>query len=144
MSENKRINLIKPDLNTPFRIDFDWWKERDQNWKVDLRGLLCSEHQEMFQNLSEEQLIDWVDPTTAEVKQMDGLQHLVTSHCAKQIDFLNSHTTLVDAVFRILLTNGNIPMSTAELATILGRSADMILRTISGPRVYKGIRPFIG
>jgi hypothetical protein len=85
-----------------------------------------------------------VDPETAEVKQMDGLQLIVTSHCARQDDFLTDHTTLVDAVFRTLLANGNIPISTNELAKFLGRSPEMILRTLAGPRVYKGIRPYIG
>jgi hypothetical protein len=144
MTETKRMNLIKPDMNTPFRIDFDWWKEMDRNWHVDLRGLLCLEHQEAYQAFPEDQMIDWVDPETAEVKQMDGLQLIVTSHCARQDDFLTDHTTLVDAVFRTLLANGNIPISTNELAKFLGRSPEMILRTLAGPRVYKGIRPYIG
>jgi hypothetical protein len=144
MTDIKRMSLIKPNLNTPFRIDFDWWREMDRNWRVDLRGLLCPAHQLTYQSIPEDQLIDWVDPETAEVKQMDGLQHIVTSHCAKQVDFLNEHTTLVDAVFRTLLAKGNIPMSPTDLAACLGRSSDMILRTLAGPRVYKGIRPYIG
>ena len=41
MAEFKRIYLIKPGIDTQFHIDFDWWKDNDRNWRVDLRGLLC-------------------------------------------------------------------------------------------------------
>lgn len=142
MTDQNRLRLIKPNENTPFHIDFAWWKEMDQNWHVDLRGMLCQEHKEMFTSISEDQLIDWIDPDTAEIKQMDGLQHIITTHCAKNADYSTTHTTLVDAVFRTFLANGNIPLSSKELGQNLARSTEMILRTLAGPRVYKGIRPF--
>ena len=141
MAEFKRIHLIKPSMDTPFHIDFDWWMENDRNWRVDLRGLLCETHKETMNNFPEDQLIDWVDPETAEVKQMDGLQHILTSHCARQEEFLTDHTTLVDAVFRTFLANGNTPMTPDDFSSTLGRPAQVILRTFAGPRVYKGIRP---
>jgi hypothetical protein len=56
--------------------------------------------------------------------------------------FTDSHTALVEAVFRIFLVNGNIPMSADDLGKKLERPADTILRTISGPRVYRGLRPY--
>lgn len=141
MSEVKKFSLIKPTLQTPFRIDFKWWQENDRNWRVELRSLLCPEHQAAFADLPEDQMMDWIDPETAEVRQMDGLQHALTSHCARQEGFLE-HTTMVDAVFRLLLANGNAPMSAQELGVRLNRPADIILRTLAGPRVYKGLRPF--
>jgi hypothetical protein len=49
----------------------------------------------------------------------------------------------VEAVFRLLLVNGNQPMSAAELAKKLGKSADTILRTLGGQHVYRGIRPLV-
>jgi len=143
MTDINRMSLIKPSINTPFHIDFDWWKEKDQNWRVDLRGLLCTEHQKTLNSFPENQMIDWVDPETAEIKQMDGLQHIVSSHCALQDDFLTDHTTLVDAVFRTLMSNGNKPTSAEEFGIFLKRSPDIILRTLVGSRVYKGIRPFL-
>jgi hypothetical protein len=30
----QRPSLIKPNLNTPFHIDFSWWKENDNNWRI--------------------------------------------------------------------------------------------------------------
>jgi len=142
MPETKNLTLIKPNENTPFHIDFAWWKERDQNWHVDLKSMLCSEHQDLGNAYSEEKMIDWVDPDTGEVTEMDGLQHLVTSHCAKQEGFLTDHTTMVDAVFRTFLSNGNTPLSAKELSQTMARPSDLILRTIAGARIYKGIRPF--
>ena len=143
MSELKRMSLIKPNINTLFHLDFEWWKGMDRNWRVDLRGLLCLEHKEAFGSFPEDQMIDWVDPETAEVKSMDGLQYLITNHCALQNEFLNEHTTMVDAVFRTFLSNGNTPMSAGELSKYLGRPAELILKTLGGSNVYKGIRPFI-
>jgi len=49
---------------------------------------------------------------------------------------------MVEAVFRVFLVNGNIPMSAEDLGKKLNRPADTILRTIAGPRVYRGLRPF--
>ena len=138
--EAKR-SLIKPKLTSPFQIDFDWWKRNDRDWRVYLRSFLCDEHQRMFENLDNDEIIDWVDPKTAEVKQVDGLQHVLISHCAKQDDFLTRNMALVDAVFRVFLSNGNKPQTPQELGELLNRPADTILRTFSGIRVYKGIRP---
>ena len=38
MSEVKKFSLIKPTLQTPFHIDFDWWRANDTNWHVALRA----------------------------------------------------------------------------------------------------------
>jgi len=143
MMQFKRPSLIKPTLQTPFHIDFDWWQEKDRDWHVYLRGLLCEEHQAVFAEAPEDQLLDWIDPETAEIRQVDGLQHAIMSHCAKQDGFLGEHTALVDAVFRQFLANGNTPMSAEELGNALGRPADIILRTLSGTVVYKGLRPLM-
>jgi hypothetical protein len=143
MSELKKFSLVKPSIQMPFHIDFDWWRANDENWHVALMSMLCTEHQEAFTNLSEGQMIDWVDPETAEVRQMDGLQHILIQHCAKQAGFLNEHTAMVEAIFRLLLSNGNTPMSAEQLGNQLNRPADIILKTIAGPRVYKGLRPYV-
>jgi hypothetical protein len=56
-------------------------------------------------------------------------------------EFANAHTAIVEAIFRIFIANGNIPMTAEDLSKKLGRPADTILRTIAGPRVYRGVRP---
>ncbi len=141
MPEVKRFSLLKPTIETPFHIDFDWWKQNENDWHVFLRSMLCPEHQEAFANMEEGQMIDWVDPETAEVKPVNGIQHALMTHCALQPDFLNERTALVEAVFRLFLANGNVPMSAQELSARLNRPAETILRTLAGPRVYHGLRP---
>ena len=136
------MSLLKPTIKTPFHIDFDWWKKNERDWHVFLRSLLCPEHQEAFTEIEEGGIIDWIDPKTAEVKAVDGVQHTLMSHCALLPEFSDSHTAMVEAVFRTFLANGNVPMSADDLARKLERPAETILRTISGPRVYRGLRPY--
>ena len=140
-AQGRRFSLVKPTVQTPFHIDFAWWEQNDRDWQVYLRSLLCAEHQEALVDVQEGQMIDWVDPQTAEVKAVDGIQHALMSHCALQPDFVTEHTALVESVFRIFLINGNVPMTSEDLASRLNRPAETILRTLSGPRVYKGLRP---
>jgi hypothetical protein len=144
MAEPRKFSLMKPTIRTPFRIDFDWWQENENDWHVHLSSLLCDAHQQMFLNWDPDQYIDWVDPVTAEVVPMDSLQQVLMSHCAKEPDFLTDHTTLVDGVFRVLLSTGNTPASSEELGAKLGKQPDTILKTISSGHVYKGIRPVLG
>jgi hypothetical protein len=142
MTEVKRFSLIKPTVDTPFHVDFEWWKKNERDWHVYLRSLLCAEHQEAFASVDETETIDWVDPVTAEVKQVEGVQNALMTHCVRQPDFLTLQTALVEAVFRIFLANGNVPMTSKELGARLSRPADTILRTLAGARIYKGIRPY--
>ena len=141
MTELKRPSLLKPTLQTPFHIDFQWWKQNERDWHIFLRSLLCADHQEVFANMEEGQLIDWIDPVTAEVKPVDGIENALMSHCALEPEFVNARTSLVEAVFRGFLINGNVPMSAEDLSVRLNRPADTILRTLAGPRVYRGLRP---
>ncbi|MBI2330967.1 MAG: hypothetical protein HYU84_02105 [Chloroflexi bacterium] len=137
------MSLLKPNAKTPFHIDFDWWKQNERDWHIFLRSFLCPEHQEAFANMEEGELIDWIDPQTAEVKPVDGVQHALISHCAQLPDFVSQRTAVVEAIFRMFLANGNIPMSAEELSKKLGKPADTILKTIAGPRVYRGLRPIL-
>jgi len=141
MTDPKPFSLIKPTLETPFHIDFDWFKEHDGNWRVFLLNCLCPAHQEIYKNQNEDGMIDWIDPETAEVKRVDGLQSTLMSHCAKEPGFVTTNTAMVDAIFRVFLSNGNHPMTPVELSDKIGKPADTILKTISGLQVYKGIRP---
>lgn len=141
MSKPKLSSLLKPTVSTPFHIDYDWWKEHDRSWRVNLRSCLCEEHQAMYADLSGDEKVDWIDSETAEVQRVDGLQHILISHCAKQEQFITEHTTLTEALFRTFLANGNQPLTPDELAELLDRQPTKILQTVSGTRVYKGIRP---
>lgn len=143
MIDLRRLSLAKPTLQTKFHIDFNWWTQSDQDWKVYLRNLLCVEHQQTFANFQSDSSLDWVDPETAEVQRVDGLQNILITHCAKQPDFITEYTTMVDALFRIFLSNGNEPLSPMQLGERLGRPPATILNLLSGRQVYRGIRPVL-
>ena len=140
MVEVKRYSLVKPTINTPFHIDFEWWQQNDREWRVHLRSCLPPEYQQAFAETDTEE-VDWVDPETAEVQRVDGLQHTLINYAANNPDFITNRTTLVEAIFRVLLANGNTPLTPTELGDRLSRPPMTILKTISGVRVYKGIRP---
>jgi hypothetical protein len=137
------MSLLKPTTQTPFHIDFEWWERNDRDWRVFLRSLLCAEHQQSLAEVPEDAKIDWIDPRTAEVRQVDGIQHALMHHCALQPEFVDARTTVVEAVFRVMLINGNQPMNAVELSKKIGRPADTILRTLGGQRVYRGLRPVV-
>jgi len=142
VSEQSRTSLVKPTFETLFHIDFSWWSQNDREWKVHLRSLLSSEDQERFAHIiKDDVIIDFVDPETGEVHKVDGLQHVLITHRAQQEDFLQERTALVEAIFRLFLKNGNSPLNVVEIAEKLNKDTKPILRTLSGIRVYRGIRP---
>ncbi len=136
--------LIRPTTKTKFHIDFDWWERADRELAVFLRAHLCAEHQRAFADADATELVDHVDPQTGEVRRVPGMQHVLMTHCSRLPDYLTPQTSLVNAVFRTFLANGNAPLSAEELADRLHRPASMILRTLSTQRVYRGIRPYLG
>jgi hypothetical protein len=135
-------SLTRPTLDTRFHIDYDWWERSGQELRLYLLQQLCEEHRQEFTAESEDDsILDWIDPETGRVTQVNKLNYTLLSHCSRQPDFVTERTALVDAVFRVLLSSGNLPMTAQELAQRTGRSADMILKTLSGRTVYKGLRP---
>ena len=140
-AEHARM-LVRPTLDTRFHIDFGWWEKAERDWEVYLRSHLCDLHKAAYADLETSSVVDSVDPVTAEVTRVPGIQHIMITHCSHQPDYTTPQTTLVDAVFRVFMANSNTPRSSRELAEQLGRQAPTILKTFSGPRVYKGIRPY--
>ena len=133
--------LVKPTLDTPLHIDYDWWERQELRIGMELRIHLCQEHREVFKDHFDTEKIDWIDEQTGEVTQIDGLQHVLQIHCSKQAGYISENLSLVDAIFRVFLANGNTPLTCGELGNIIGQPAEKILRTLAGHRVYKGIRP---
>ena len=135
-------SLVRPTLETRFHIDFDWWDRADRDLEIYLRSHLCAMHRDAYADVDPTALVDHVDPNTGEVTRVAGIQHILISHCAQESGYLTPQTSLVDAVFRVFLANGNTPLTPDELSQRIAKPAPMILRTLSGRRVYKGIRPF--
>lgn len=133
--------LVRPTMDTQYHIDYDWWDKSGRDLQVYLRSHLCPEHQEAFADAGETVTVDHVDPETGEVTQLAGIQHILISHCAQLSGYITPQTSVVNAIFRVFLANGNQPQTVEELGERLGRPARTLLRLLSGHRVYKGIRP---
>ena len=131
---------VKPSLDTKFHIDYSWWDREDRQLRAYLISHLLPDQRGQFENNVETHIVDWIDPDTAEVRRVDALQQALTK-AAHDPQYISEHTTLVDAVFRVFLANGNKPLSPHELGDRINRAATVILKTLGGPQVYKGIRP---
>jgi hypothetical protein len=83
---------------------------------------------------------DWWERSSEDLSQLDEL-NLAIRMAAADPNFINPQTSLVDSVFRVFLANGNVPQTPKELAEKTGRNPSTILKTFSGVRIYKGVRP---
>jgi hypothetical protein len=132
--------LIKPTLDTLYHIDYSWWDRSDEDLRTYLLSHLPPEQREQLNQATENLVVDYIDPETGEVFQLTELS-MAIQQAAKDLNFINPHTSVVDSIFRVFLANGNEPQSPRNLADRIGRPASLILKTLSGGRVYKGIRP---
>jgi len=133
---------VKPTLDTKFHVDYEWWEREGRDLRVYLLSHLPPEQREFFMQHRQTEDVDWIDPVTAEVGKVDALQRAI-HEASQQPDFINPHLSLVDAVFRAFLANGNTPLTPQELSERIGRPPMTILRTLAGTTVYKGVRPFM-
>ena len=135
--------FIKPTLDTRFHIDYDWWERSPgEDLRIYLLSHLQPEQRERLGQGADgdSHLLDYIDPETGEVFQANALD-LALRMAAQEESFINLETSLVDSVFRVLLRNGNTPVSSRELEAQTGRPAQTILKMLSGAQIYKGIRP---
>lgn len=139
MTLNRLIS--KPGVESRFHIDFDWWEREGRDFRVDVARHLRPEAAHAFANAQSNEKIDLIDGETAEVTLVDKAQYLLREQVRPTHEFVSEHTSMVDAVFHILLANGNRPMTPNELSVLLNRPAMTILRTLGGKVVYKGLRP---
>jgi hypothetical protein len=139
-SAGKPNFLAKPTLDTKFHIDYSWWERSSDDLRMYLLSHLLPDQRERLSQSDEDRTVDYIDPETGEVLQLDELG-LAIQIAAEDPNFINPHTSLVDSIFRVFLANGNLALSPRELADRTGRSATTILKTLSGSQIYKGIRP---
>ncbi|MCI0708634.1 MAG: hypothetical protein L0154_00585 [Chloroflexi bacterium] len=140
MQPGKHSMIVKPTLDTKFHIDYDWWGRENNDLRSYMMTHLLPDMREKFENKDTFEQVDYIDPDSGEVFQLDELG-LAIQEAAKRPDFINPQTSLVDSVFRVFLANGNIPRSPQELEQDTGRDARTILKTFGGLQVYRGIRP---
>ncbi|MCP4425416.1 MAG: hypothetical protein GY803_13060 [Chloroflexi bacterium] len=125
--------------DTKFYVDYDWWEKSDLDIKTYLYTRLPIEDETSLD--MEREVVDLVDSQTGQVRQVDGFQYVIQIYFSQlPKDFL-LHTSMVDAIFCALLANANEPMTAQELADQVRKPITIVLKTLSGPRVYQGIRP---
>ena len=140
MQPGKPSAVIKPTLDTKFHIDYEWWEKENNDLRSYMLTHLPPDLREQFEEYNEGDVIDYIDPETGEVFQLDALG-VAIQEAAKRDDFINLQVSLVDSVFRVFLSNGNTPRTPRELEEETERDAKTILKTFGGIRVYRGIRP---
>ena len=133
--------FIKPTLDTSFHIDYDWWDRQKLDRNIELLSHLCPEHREAYRGQWMGETIDWIDWSTGEVRPVEGLQYIIRVHCSKEPDYIAEASTLIEALFRVFLSNGNQPLTPRQLAVAVGYPPEQILRVIAGRQVRKGLRP---
>ena len=126
------------DTTTPFQIDLAWWQKNERNLGRFLSEILGEETPE----LPAETAIDFVDPHTAEVHQLDPLWVKVLVQRAHQPDFITPATPMANALLRALIENRNEPMTPAELHKRINRgSPETVLRVLKSAQRSYGIFP---
>lgn len=138
--QGKPSALIKPTLDTLYHIDYSWWERSEEDLRTYLLSHLTQDQRDQLGSGQSEALIDFVDPETGEVTRVDEI-HFALQKASREPDFVTPHTSLIDGIFRVLIANNNHPMSSNQLSQHLKRPPAVILKTLSGTRVYKGIRP---
>jgi hypothetical protein len=136
--------FIKPTLDTAFHIDYGWWERQGLDLNVKLLSHLCPEHREAYAGQPVGDKIDWIDWDTGEVRPVDGLQYIITTHCSKEPGYVVQAPTLLEAVFRAFLSNANQPMTPRKLAPLVGHRPEQILRVLRGRNSRLGLRPVLG
>ena len=128
------------DGNTKFYIDFSWWEESNRDLQTYIFSRLDIEEDVVFDTNKE---VDLIDGKTGEVTRVDGFQYMVQTYFQQLPEDFMMRSSVVDAVFCTLLANANQPMTANEIAERVGRSPEMLLGSIGGPKIYQGIRQFV-
>jgi hypothetical protein len=136
------VRALRPSIDTKFHIDFSWWEKQNKDIRVFMRELLCPESQEAAATAPDKQMVDMVDPETAEVTQVDALWEAIRACCSLKPGYIAEDTPILDSIFRVFIANGNQPLSISELHEHLDKKpADVILRLLTRGQVYMGIKP---
>jgi len=135
----KSVHLRRVTPETRFYIDYNWWEEGHLDLRTYLLARLSLGNEGGAELPAER--IDLVDAKTGEVRQVDAFQYLIQNYFSRHGNELATQGSIVDAVFSVLLANGNQPMTAHEIAERVQRPTDLLMKTFGGPQIYNGIRP---
>ncbi len=132
---------IKPTTKTKFHIDFNWWESLENNLRSSLIEHACPECREMVELDPTPKYMDWIDPETGQVFEIDQLWYLVRQKCSDDPYYISDTLPLIGAIFRLFIANNNTPLTPIEIHHQLAqKSPNVILKIIGGRQVYKGLR----
>ena len=136
-----QVSINKPQKSqagpdTRFQIDYDWWTENDRSLESYLNSKLGQE----VSLEAESNQIDLIDPVTGQVHPLSGFEYAIQNYVSQLPDDFIRKASLVDGTFFVLLANGNRPMTATEIAEQVGRSPDVIFKTLGSAKTYLGIR----
>lgn len=131
--------LKRATADTRFYIDYDWWDKSDLDLKTYLLTRLDIDEDISLESKADE--VDLIDAETGEVTRVDGFQYVIQAYFSQLPEDFVTKSSLVDAVFCVLLANANKPMTAAEIAQKVNRPTSTILKTMGGPKIYQGVRP---
>jgi len=141
------VKLLRPDINTEFHIDYDWWADQGRDVRVLIWEHLCPECKAKLESHADTANIDWVNPGTGEITIVDGLVYSLRHCCSQRDDYITPSTPLSASIFRVFVANGNAPLSATEIYERIGRSDPRaLLRVLLGKqmRTHYGIMPILG
>ena len=81
------------------------------------------------------------DAKTGEVRRVVASQYLFQNYFSCPGNDMAMQGSIVDAVFSVLLANGNQPMTISEIAERVQRPSELLMKTFGGSQIYHGIRP---
>ncbi len=136
-------SLVKPTVDTPFHIDYEWWQAQAVDINIHLLAHLPGELREAYVGKRVDEKIDLIDRETGEVQQVEGLQYLIATRCSEDANYIIQAPTLLEAVFRVFLSNGNRALSPRALSLLVGQQPRKILQVLAAGKVRKGLRPVV-
>ncbi len=137
----KSSMLKRATPDTRFYVDYNWWEKSDLDLKTYLLTRLDIDDDLSLENNTDE--VDLIDAETGEVTRVDGFQYVIQAYFSQLPDDFVTKSSLVDAVFTVLLANANKPMTATEIAQKVKRPTSTILKTMGGPKIYQGVRPIL-
>lgn len=127
----------RTDIHTPFHIDMQWWSRQGRNFDRFLAEILGDPK---IDRATGAEPLDYVDPGTAEVHQLNPLWVRVLLDQAHTPDYITPTTPLTNAVLRLLIENLNRPMSAVDMQRRIDRGTPQtLLRVLQAARHQYGI-----
>ncbi len=134
--------IARPDVNTPFHIEPEWFEQNGRDLRSEMHGALCDECRAIYPSPADARPVDRISPQTGEISKVDALWECVADHCGLRPGYITPVTPLTTAIFRALLANGNQPMTPEQLHKRIGKSnPGSILRVLLGAEIENGVMP---